>query len=745
MKKRIISYILSASLLLFLVACKQNTSQLSTETETPFSPSTYYSVESYSIPVTNQGTWGISQSFVYSYSRDESETYQTALTQFYEDLANGNDCGYAPTDHQGEVIFPEDTLQVFSFEGETVSEIDLDKQIGGTVLERKVADDIDGSIWIGSILVDPQSGTPSYLMDQIYQGGWNRQIELHPLVPVVMVKEIVISRSGEIYWLCNDDFSKDHILVFSKEGKQLRDIDVSEYTIEQLYEENGKAACLAWTKSDDLTIFNENDNGSSLEEKCQVKDSFIGVIRSGDVLYGWNRRTMTQILPENKTLLNWSENDVTVQPIDVQLGQEDQILVLACSRLGHIYSFRLTPSSEPTNLQKTSIVIAGYDLADTCIPGLVEEMSIRNPNVRYIMRDYKDEISSSEENWSQVQNEIYQILSLDIASGNAPDIYYDQYNDTGLAELSRLGYFTDLSDFVSSLEKGEYFLDKMTLYRQPSDIICLDYVVLGFLASPDYVIHPEQWSFDDFYASADQFSDYSSVQTIYSKQTLLMDMLSANISSFTSDGTADFNNPRYVQLLRFANDMGQESDWDEYGQTPINLNDGHIMLDWFRLNNTSMGTMGSNIVVGYPGEGGALHLAPNDLLAISNSSSNQELALEFLRYAISYDFQKTAYSLSGENSVNKRVLKEYIEKGYDYWSSNNNPAFSIPSTKEAYIDKYSELVERASSVEYASSEIINICLEEALSFFSGTYTPEHVAEITQDRVSIYIQERAGGS
>ena len=197
--------------------------------------------------------------------------------------------------------------------------------------------------------------------------------------------------------------------------------------------------------------------------------------------------------------------------------------------------------AEKKNLQsKEEFVIAGYDLENSCVNQLIQEMRIRHPEIKFVLRDYKDEINATEENWVQAKKEISTIMSLDLANGTAPDMYYDLYDDFALDEMGRLGYLKDLEPVISKLNKDDYFVDKITLGEETPYCACLYFDVIGFCASDKYVQNPYTWTYDDFYKSAENYDDLSGIQSIFSKQYLLKHAVMAQIDKFIKDGKAYF-------------------------------------------------------------------------------------------------------------------------------------------------------------------------------------------------------------
>ena len=76
----------------------------------------------------------------------------------------------------------------------------------------------------------------------------------------------------------------------------------------------------------------------------------------------------------------------------------------------------------------------------------------------------------------------------------------------------------------------------------------------------------------------------------------------------------------------------------------------------------------------------------------------------------------------------------------DYDLFENSGAYRLMYTKEEYLDMYRNLIKRGDHYLHGSQSIVDICLEEAAAYYSGDNTAEHVADMIQRRVTLYLQE-----
>lgn len=738
MFKKSLAVVLLSMSIICGTACDNRTNKTKNEKDVDsFSP--YYSTTCQRISVPDALNGVILEESICVQTYSESGEFQDAITEYYYQKWNGEDAKL-PLGPDGKQLLPDNRLLFYTLEGTKISEYDLNEITGPSLSYREISSSAD-SVWVLSVNVDDY-GNESLSADRIDpKNGLSEHVQLSIVNSFESILGFYVDSEDRFFLMFMDSSGMGITSVYTKEGQILSTFPLPSIYVSNLAEgEHSTFVAATDINADECFLYSLDLTEMRWEKQGEAIRSCSSILGEAGRLYCYDTKHIVNADHSNPEEIIWSDVSVWGTIGDVALIENREILVLSKVLGGDsMMLYHLIPSKENPKLNRSEIVIAGYDLDETCIPQLVEELSVLHPDVHYVVRDYKDEVKTQEdlENWKQVQREIYEIMSLDIASGHAPDIYYDQYNDTGFGEMARLGYLMDLSSNLKESDERSYFFDKMTMGQDEVYEICLSFDILGFAASPQYVVNPEVWTYEDFYSSASRFTDLSCIQSVYSKRHLLKSALLANQDDYIVNGMPNFNSDKYKQLLTWANDIGCKTDWDEY--VSADLDDGLFMLDWANIASfQNIMFLDNHKLVGFPGENGALHMKPYNILAISATTQDPKRAWEVLDYAISEEFQSRCEKLSSENSVNKAKWSHDFDDAYTH-AEEYTPDRLLKS-KEEYQEEYLSYIERADHYMNGSQTILDICLDEADAFFAGDYSVDHVAELTQDRVNLYLQE-----
>ena len=728
--------IMSVLLVLGLVlgcACKKSQPESDSDSSA-FSP--YYSTTNqiFSIPHVIDGGFSKEGAFVQTFFESD-EFWDAYHEQCIPTIENGGvGLRSIPVDENGKEITPENLLLILDKNGQIKETYDLNEKCGASTGYRKMYCTGD-SCWILTEH-EIQGGRTEYFIDCIdAEKGLTKHIGVDSKAGSGRLNSIRVgddgqillsSLSGSIFVLEEDGTVKDtiHLPEVCKYGdiavwnQKLTSEGLGSQDIQVLFQYDEKTG--KWTETD-IPV---TENWHRL------------LVRDGDLL-SIGMSQIDRLGGDSEQKLNLEEASVfgTVQDIRKTGNGEMDLLVSPMSD-DMIILYHLKPSDKKTYENKKEFVIAGYNLIESPLPLLVEKLSLLHPDVNFVMRDYMDEVDA-EGDKAQIRNEIYRIMSLDLANGTAPDMYFDCENELGLGELGRLGYLKDLSPYLNDLNKEDYFIEKITMGKETPYCACLSFNILGFEASPRYVENTDIWTYEDFYKSAEKFTDLSCVQSIYSQKKLLEHGVLAQLDEFTPDGKANFTSEDFLNLLKWANDIGKKSDWDEY--TEAGLDDGLFMLDWMSISSPgSVIGYRDHILVGFPNENGSLHVIPYNLLAVSVTTKQDELAQKIIRYAVSEEFQNNNPALlSGAMPVNRKAWEDAFEEQYQYYA--DDPRYQDHS-KEEYHEMAMTAIARADHYLYGPRSVLDIVLEEAEVYFSGNCSAEHAAELIQNRVEIYLQE-----
>lgn len=245
---------------------------------------------------------------------------------------------------------------------------------------------------------------------------------------------------------------------------------------------------------------------------------------------------------------------------------------------------------------------------------------------------------------------------------------------------------------------------------------------------------------------------------------LLGNAIALDIQAFVDygEGTCDFTNEEFYTLLETCN-IGQNIDMEEDYEYVSELNT-------FRENNFLVLTLtpnyicevqnyirrsGDMVLIGYPGEDGSgrAMLSPALSFGMFTQSEHKDAVWDFLEVFLSYDYQKKYEMNFGAIATRKDVVDEMFammseddDFGGTYIYGQNRilgedfgTTVVEPLTAEE-ISEMEELIYGTMARRMTNWTVYDIIMEESASYFMGQKSVEAVAEIIENRVSIYLEE-----
>lgn len=281
------------------------------------------------------------------------------------------------------------------------------------------------------------------------------------------------------------------------------------------------------------------------------------------------------------------------------------------------------------------------------------------------------------------------------------------------------------------------------------------------------------WTVQDVIALAAQYPDAELFE--YTDRSEMMNMLMMlNQEEFIDweNGSCDFNNDEFKQMLEFAAGFPAEYDWEaETESTPVKLGSGKLLLYTDNISSimdiqVSSAMFGEPITyIGYPvsGEGTGCFMHTNGCYGIAARSENKDGAWEFIESYLATEDSMFGYGFSImkeriEADIAEAMKVEYITDengdpildengapmiqssggfGYDDWMYDYRPA------TEEEREILWELIDMAEPLPAQSKdEVMNIINEAAEPFYSGQKSVDDVATEIQSRISMYVSENS---
>lgn len=366
-------------------------------------------------------------------------------------------------------------------------------------------------------------------------------------------------------------------------------------------------------------------------------------------------------------------------------------------------------------------------------------------------------------NYSDLDEALNQI-KIEINAGKGPDMinFGAQYSPIDAS----CGMMTDLYTFMEKdalFEQGDFYYNILEAFEVGESLYVLvpDYRINSFATVNNELAGLERMDIKQLVDAYNALDDECILFPGETKMAVFGMLCYGSLENYVDwdKGLCSFNSDSFKEILRFANTF------------PLNLNisndysvkqifaEGRALLYPVYINNV-YGTTGIRMLygetpmyIGYPIDIGYGSMAAiNDIaIGISSTSKNKEEAWGFLRSLLDSEFQdniknglplrvssleqqleeamKTEYDVNGE-----KVAKDYLrfegEEAIDIYEISAQDS----ETLKAIISK----IEFNETVDY---NLYNIMLEEADYLFNEGRDVEDVADMIQNRASIYISEK----
>ena len=219
----------------------------------------------------------------------------------------------------------------------------------------------------------------------------------------------------------------------------------------------------------------------------------------------------------------------------------------------------------------------------------------------------------------------------------------------------------------------------------------------------------------------------------------------------------DFKNPEFIEFLNFINKFPDKvsghsnlAEIDKsyaedkgiyYRELFSNLNE-YARLKQLVFNDDIE-------LVGYPNNSREnIASIYGELYAVNSNTAHKDIALEFVKELILSDKDD---SYSGFSTVKQKFEEELQEatkeksdddESAQLWDQINHVQVKMKPLSQEEVSKFYDYTVSINSLDCMNNEITNIIAEEASAFYCGQKTAEEVADIIQNRVTVYINENS---
>lgn len=339
-------------------------------------------------------------------------------------------------------------------------------------------------------------------------------------------------------------------------------------------------------------------------------------------------------------------------------------------------------------------------------------------------------------------------LSTEMIAGKVPDIIDLAY--LPVEAYVRQGILEDLRPYIQNdpaIDENNYFSNVFDALSVNGKLpFVTNSVYIQTIATDSRVTGNQAgWDYDAFFSFLNEQED--SMGRV--KHAAFIEFMLRSTDRFVNweEGTCDFNNPEFTQLLNMAKTLEQRRDIliDPYGQGMYtdDFSEAYAasslatIQSVFSLAQFRAFYKGNLNMMGFPNKNGVCHvIAPKSMIGISALGDNKEGAWQFARSFLEERQQEASFFLPISKTAFDKVLNAAMN-GNSMWSGVFWGEI-LPEDAELL----RTLISTANQSWGSDAQLIKIVLTLSESFFNNEKSAEAVAADIQRRASIYFSEQS---
>ena len=490
------------------------------------------------------------------------------------------------------------------------------------------------------------------------------------------------------------------------------------------------------------------------------------LMSDGTLLY-----SLDSITGQCTKLLSWLDSDINGNNVaGVAADGEDTVLVLLTdyNRNGGMrYELGVLTKTPADQLPERTILTLGAQYLDDTLQSAVIRFNRNSDTYRITLMDYSS--YNTEEDYTAGAKQ----MDRDVIAGNGPDILSLSSGNT--QKYIAKGALCDMAELMK--KDGEISMDD--LLSGPLQAFAKDGKIYGMpfsfgvstmYASARLVGDRERWTMAEMADVIGNLDPEVKVAMWTTQADFLTMITYQNINRFVDYGKAScsFNTDEFKALLEAASrlpvnsdDMvGTEEEMMNYGDEMQMLQAGDLLLsssycsDSYGLKNMYRLYLPENgiIRIGYPTDGGnGALLNIYGGLAISSWCKDPDGAWQFVQTMLSDEVQEDQWSFPVTVKAFNKVMEEAMKRDsyqdmegqtvyVDSMGYIGNVEYHIGELTQEQADAFRDYVNSAAVAGSYDEDIMNIITEEAAAYFAGDKTADEVADLIQNRVTIYLGE-----
>ncbi len=446
--------------------------------------------------------------------------------------------------------------------------------------------------------------------------------------------------------------------------------------------------------------------------------------------------------------------------LDCRMTEDEKLVLLVLAEGRHM----LLELDGDVNAGKTTIELA------VCAPDAVLKQAVVRFNRQN--KEYMVELRTAED--GETKADFVTRIQAQLAAGAGPDLLADDVIAdmeamAGKKQLMELTEFFGEEDMLSNVwECGKVGDD---LYAVP-----YTYSIQTLVTTKEMAGDRTGWTAEELMQCV-RASGVKQFCSSFGGDTMFWhlcggDGIDTDIMDW-ENGICHFDSRQARELLEFAAEYNGEVD---YVMNDIKVLEGDSFAGWGQMYSpASFSSMicvyqDGQVYIGYPtAEGGSGHILDPDMVALNPATEHGTGAVDFLQYLVSEDIQEyMAEKLCNVgHGISFPVRRAALEHLYEYLLNvppedeeeaaaeeemiyyeygigtaiGDYEFLQMPFTEEN-VGQMRRVIETASPRRSGSLTIYDIISEETESFFKGNKSAEEVLAVVQNRIQLYLDEKA---
>lgn len=594
---------------------------------------------------------------------------------------------------------------------------------------------------------------------------WQKAIEQD----IMFVTDMLINGEGDVI-VASDDL----LMQYTKEGERKGVLEVPGSRIQSLcmsesgkvflYLQSGKGMELVEAKLKEAALGSE----IPLSDRQRVLNSDKGIyMTEGEGLYKYNEEK-----GEFEKSLVLTDLYIDGASVNMLAADGDGYIVcffkegaLGELEIAFINEKNTAETEEPSKETVKSKIRFATASADSTYSNAIVAFNRSNSQYEIVIPKYSGDSERSE------------LIKLSFLTDEAPDIVEltGGFSQDSYFTYVQGGYLADLTGYMeqsSKVKKSDFLPEVVDIFTVDGKVYGLPaYFTIDTLACPTEALEgADSWTIEEFLDFIERYPNSRSIQYAEEKDIktgILQICMMKGIKAFVDweNGGASFEGERFKEILKRIRQLEVYTTNEDNETRSLN---GEVLISCIRLSSTRNlqqaewrnGHGNSLTLIGYPSgdeetQSGGIAFYSSQL-GINGQTKEPEGAWSFVEGRLGaalkgsdsgFPTGKTAFEdkLKEETEVIYMTDDEgnYIldEKGEKIENVSTFEGVPYPAITQRQVDEVRRAVETIFPYSMEEREVIGMLMEEAAACFDKSKSVDDVADIIQNRVELYLNEK----